>query len=411
VAGPPVSADLDLVQITTVPLTLDVFLRGHIGYLRAHGFRVSAITSPDARVAEIARRDALPIYTVPMTRTIHPLADGVALARLWRLLRELRPAIVHAHTPKASLLGALAARAAGVPVVAVSIFGLAQMTRTGLTRRLLDATTRISTALADWVWCDSHSVRDHLVRERLAPSHKVSVLGHGSVKGVDAAHTFCPARFTAADRQRVRAHHGIPPHALVLGFVGRIVADKGMHELATAWRSLREGRPDVHLLLVGPFEAHDPLRPADDTLFRTDPRVHLAGMREDVAEHLAATDIFVMPSYREGFGVTNIEASALGLPVVSTRIPGCVDSVVDDVTGTLVPPRDPAALEGAIARYCDDAALRARHGQAGRARVLRDFEPETLYQALRQQYVRLVAGRVPALSRASTAREDRPRVR
>lgn len=388
-AGSSQGIELKLVHITTVPLTLDIFFRGQIGYLQAQGVRVSAITSPDEDVTRIAQRDAIPIYTVPMKRTINPLADAAAVVRLARRLRTLQPDIVHSHTSKAALLGTLAARIAGVRVVAVSIFGLAQMTRTGYARRVLDVTTRVSCGLADWVWCDSFSVRDVLIREKLSLAYKVGVLGHGSVKGVDAVRTFAPTRFTAEERIQLCARYGIPPQALVLGFVGRIVADKGMRELAAAWRALSARRPEVHLLLVGPFETQDPLAAEDEQLFRTDPRIHLAGMQEDVARYLAVMDMYVMPSYREGFGMTNIEAAAMGLPVISTRIPGCIDSVADQVTGTLVPPRDALALEQAIDRYCDDAGLRRRHGQAGRERVLRDFRPETIWEGLYQEYVRL----------------------
>ncbi len=402
---------LRLVHITTVPITLDIFFRGQIGYLKARGVHVSAITSPGDRVSQIARREAIPIHTVPMKRTINPLADVIALWRLWRLLCALRPDIVHSHTPKAALLGTLAARAAGTRIVALSIFGLAQMSRKGFTRYLLNFTTRFSCAAADWVWCDSFSVREYVIRERLCPPEKIVVLGHGSVKGVDAVGIFSPANFNADERERIRAEYGIPRQALVLGFVGRIVADKGMHELAAAWREVRARHLELHLLLVGPFELQDPLLPEDENLFHTDPRVHLAGLCEDVARHLAAMDIFVMPSYREGFGVTNIEAAAMALPVISTRIPGCIDSVIDEVTATLVPPHDATALAQAIERYCDDAELRERHGQAGRERVLRDFRPEVIWEELFQEYQSLIQAKhivgSPAVQAVTTSNDWR----
>src|SRR5262249_32205831 len=145
--------------------------------------------------------------------------------------------------------------------------------------------------------------------------------------------------------------------------------------------------------LVGPFEQRDPLLPEDERLLRTDPRIHLAGLRTDIAEHLAGMDIFVLPSYREGFGVSNIEAAAMALPVVSTLILGCVESVRDGETGTLVPPRDAAALAAAIGMYCDDPELRRTHGQAGRERVLRDFRPETIWEGLHEEYIRLLQKR------------------
>lgn len=159
-----------------------------------------------------------------------------------------------------------------------------------------------------------------------------------------------------------------------------------MHELAQAWRQFSVERTDVHLLLVGPFESEDPLCAEDLALFHQHSRVHLVGAQKDAAPFFAAMDIFVMPSHREGFGVTNIEAASMCLPVVATLIPGCVDSVQDSVTGTLVPARDGVGLLMALRRYCADPELRREHGQAGRRRVIADFGPEHIWQQLYDLY-------------------------
>jgi glycosyltransferase involved in cell wall biosynthesis len=381
--------DVRLVHVTTVPETLS-FFHGQIDYLRSCGFEVQAVSSPGPQADDFRQQEGVILHAVPMKRAVSPLRDLVALYHLWALFRQIKPAVVHSHTPKAGLLGTLAARLAGVPVVFLSIFGLAQMTKSGSIRALLDTTTRLSSRLAHRVWCDSFSMRDYLVKERLVPAEKLVVLGKGSVNGVDADELFCPTKYSEEQRQLIRATYGIPTDATVLGYVGRIVRDKGMHELAEAWKELRDMYPRVHMLLVGPFESRDPLLPEDEALFRSDLRIHLTGWCNDVPSHLAVMDIVVMPSYREGFGVTNIEAAAMGLPVVSTLIPGCVDSVESGVTGTLVPARDATALAKALQTYLDDAGLRRKHGAAGRARVLHDFRPESIWKALHQQYADLL---------------------
>lgn len=321
-----------------------------------------------------------------MSRQPSPLTDVISLVRLTRLLRQETPDIVHATTPKAGLLGTMAARAAGIPSVVLSLFGLPQMTRSGWQKALLDLLSRTSCRLADLVWCDSPSMRRHVIREKLCPPRKVVVLGQGSVNGIDALGRFSPAQYGEGTRERIRHSYGIPTDALVLGFVGRIVCDKGLRELIQAWRGLRERFPLLHLLPVGIFEPQDPLPPADEALLRSDPRVHLAGWRTDIPEHLTAMDLFANPSYREGFGVANLEASAMGLPVVATTIPGCVDSVQNGITGTLVPPREALALEETLAAYLLDPSLRRKHGQAGRARVLAHFRPETLSREVEGMY-------------------------
>ncbi|MBI5586248.1 MAG: glycosyltransferase family 4 protein [Deltaproteobacteria bacterium] len=381
-AGP-----LKLLQVTTVPQSF-VFFRGQIGYLKKQGFEIHMVSSPDESADRSLEKEGALLHWVPMARSMAPARDLLALLRLWRLFRKIRPDIVHAHTPKAGLLGTLAARLAGVPVVFLSLFGLPQMAMQGRLRKFLDGTTRLACWAAQCVWCDSFSMRDYVIARGLCPPEKVVVFGQGSVNGVDAEDTFSPLRQGAEVRAAVRRRYAIPEAAPVLGYVGRMVGDKGLHELAQAWAGLGNRYPDLHLLLVGPFEEQDPLRPEDERLFRNDPRIHLTGPRQDVAALLAALDIFVMPSYREGFGITNIEAAALELPVVSTRIPGCLDSVQDGVTGTLVPPRDAPALAEAIERYLRDPDLRRRHGRAGRVRVLRDFRPETIWEALAREYRR-----------------------
>ncbi len=374
-----------LFHCTTVPMTL-FFFTSQIPFLKDHGVRVTAVSSPEPDLEAFARQAGVRVHGVPMARRLAPAADLSALVRLYRLFRTERPDIVHSHTPKAGLLGTLAASLAGVRGRVLSIFGLPQMTRTGPMKHLLDTTTRLACRHAHLVWCDSPSMRRHVIRERLCPPGRVFVLGHGSVGGIDAEGHFNPARYGPDLQREVRARYGIPPDALVVGFIGRVVRDKGMGELARAWRTIRDEFPNVHLLLVGIFEPTDPLAPEEEGSLRDDPRVHLTGWRRDVPEHIAVMDLLVNPSYREGFGVAHLEAAAMGKPVLATRIPGSIDSVVDGLTGTLVPPRDIAALTAALRRYLADPALRARHGAAGRARALRDFRPADLAADLLARY-------------------------
>lgn len=380
---PDRGSDLHIVYLTTIPATLN-FFRGHMLHERALGSRLTVMSSSaDGELAAFADEVGATAAPVEMSRVIAPAADLRSLRRLVRLMSETRPDVVQIATPKASLLGAFAARLAKAPVVVVGVFGLPQMTEAGWRRWLLDTATRISTWSAHVVWCDSASMADYVVAQRLAPHGRVLVVGNGSVGGVDATGTFDPER-AISDGRATRAALGIPPEAPVVGFVGRLARDKGMLELGRAWQSLRERHPELHLLLVGPDDGD--LSPEAQHLLVADSRTHVVGAQRSVAPYFAAMDLFVMPTYREGFCMTNLEASAMGLPVVATKIPGCVDSVTDGRTGTLVPPRDASALVAAIEGYLSSPELAVRHGTAGRARALTDFGPAAIQAELSQIY-------------------------
>lgn len=394
-AGPEVGAHrapVTLVHVTTVPLTLG-FLRGQAAFMCRHGIETEVISSAGVGLEEFVRSEGVLVHVVQMERRISPIRDLGALVRLVRVLRRIRPDIVHAHTPKGGLLGTIASHLAGVPVTIYHIHGLPLVTAAGFRKWVLRWSDWLACHLADRILCVSASIREIVIASGLAPADRVRVLLKGSINGVDADGRFNPDQLSAHTRAAIRAEAGIPVDARVVGFVGRIVGDKGIRELVEAWSGLAPTHRDAHLLLVGPFEPQDPLPAAVEEQLRTDPRIHLAGLRWDTPQWLSAMDVVVLPTYREGLPVVPLEAAAMGLPVVATRVPGCVDAVEDGVTGTLVPVRDTAALAQAIAVYLDDPALRWAHGRAGRERVVTWFSPEAMWDALLKEYRSLLPHR------------------
>jgi lipopolysaccharide/colanic/teichoic acid biosynthesis glycosyltransferase len=380
-----------LLHVTTVPQSLG-FLRGQVRCMKAKGIAVHVLSSPGASLERFETEQQVATHVVPMARRITPLRDLLALWRLRLVYRRIRPHIVHGHTPKGGLLSMLAAWWCGVPVRIYHVHGLPMMTANGLRRRLLRWSEKLACSFAQEVLCVSHSVRDVAVAECLCPPEKIHVLLDGSIDGVDAD-KFDPERFSMDKRREIREQYDIAPDAIVLGFVGRIVRDKGLIELAQAWQVIREAFPNVHLLLVGETEPQDPI-PADVAeLLHHDPRIHLAGVRHDMPPLYSAMDVVVLPTYREGFPVVPLEAAAMELPVIATRIPGCIDAVQDGVTGTLVPVRNAEALAAALRIYLRDPLLRPKHGLAGRARIQRSFQPQQMGEAVFKEYQRLLARR------------------
>lgn len=378
-----------MVHITTVPEMLG-FLRGQLSAMNERGFDAAVVSSPGRRLTVFGDVENVPVAGVAMTRSITPLRDCQSLALLCRALRSMNPVILHAHTPKGGLLGMIAAVITRVPIRIYHIHGFPYMAARGKRRALLKSTERISCLLAHRVFCVSHSIGEVAIADGICSADKIVVFAGGSINGIDAEETFNPDRFSERDRRAVRERLGVASNELVIGFVGRLVRDKGMEELAEAWTMLRDQFEPLRLVLVGPEEPQDPVSESTMNLFRKDPRVILTGSVDDISAYYSIFDLVALPTYREGLPYVPLEAAAMEVPVVATRIPGCVDAIQDGVTGTLVPVRNVDALEQAIRMYLDDPALRKRHGMAGRERVLREFRQEVIWEAVYQEYCRLL---------------------
>lgn len=376
----------------TVPLSLR-FLSGQSGHMSGHGLTLEFVSSEGPEQTEFMDREGVAVFTVPMSRTITPVQDLLSVARLWRLIRRLRPVIVHAHTPKGGLLGMLAAWLAGTPVRVYHLRGLPLQSARGWRRVLLKGTERISCGLAHRVISVSHKLRQLVVAEGICPAAKVTTLLGGSGNGVDSEGEFKPSAESAREGRELRARLGVPGDALTVGFVGRLVGDKGVIELAEAWAQVRERHGQAHLLLAGPEETRDAVPASLLASLRADPRVHLLGRIPWPRPVYAASDLIVLPSHREGFPNVPLEAAAMGLPVVATRIDGCDEAVVDGTTGTLVRVKDATALCQAMLAYLDDAGLRQAHGQAAQDRVRQSFRREAIWEALWLEYRDLLSGR------------------
>jgi glycosyltransferase involved in cell wall biosynthesis len=390
-----------LIHATTVPAAL-TFFRGQIRFMREAGFEVHVLSSPGPVLIEFSKSECVEAHAAEMKRSISPIHDLGALWRIYRELRKTRPDIVHAHTPKAGLLVMIAAFLARTPARIYHIHGLPMITATGVKRILLRLSEKVACALAHKVLCVSKSVQEVAIDENLCDKQKIKVLLQGSINGVDSANRFNPYRFGPHERLNIRTELGIAPNDRVIGYVGRIVRDKGWIELSDAWRLLREEYPDSHLLVIGPFEPQDPVPQDVRMLLQTDPRIHLMGQIADVPRYFTAMDLVVLPSYREGLPCVPLEAAAMQLPVVATKIPGCIDAVVDGVTGTLVHPRDSVSLAQAIGRYLADPELRARHGLAARERIVRDFSPEKIWQAILAEYEEFLEARLKCATPAKS---------
>ena len=339
-------------------------LRGRLRTLREAGFRVTLVSSPGELLTSTAAREGVEAIAIPMHREISPAADLLSLARLWWMLFRLKPEMTEFSTPKAGLLGSIAAMLCGVPARVYFLRGLKLETCTGLKHRILLAAERLASACSHAVLCNSDSLRTEALALGLAPAAKLHLLGDGSSNGVDVE------RFSPGPSD-LRYRLGLPQDAPVVGFVGRMTRDKGLPELVEAFDAILASKPDVHLLLVGWFDASEDVLGYDlRSRIMKHPRIHATGYVADTAPYYRAMDVMVLPTWREGFPNVVLEAAASGIPVITTLATGSRDAVVPEVTGLLIPPGYPAAIRESVLQLLDNPERRRRMGAAARSWVL-----------------------------------------
>lgn len=368
--------------MVTVPTSLR-FMRGWLRTLADSGYEVHTVCSPGSQVRALLEGQGVArAHTVPMNRSVSPVSDLIALLRLLRLFRTERYAAVHASTPKGGLLGMLAALLARVPVRIYTLHGLRLTGTQGRAYWLLWCTEWLAMHAATHRLAVSDSVATAAEEAGVCAVGSVHVIRHGSSNGIDSVHYF---RTGTSREAPIRRELGLSEDDLVVGFVGRLVPDKGIAELMAAWKEVAAAMPRARLLIVGDVEEHDTL-PANVLRALVAPGIVRVGWQEETRPYYEAMDVLTLPTHREGFGNVLLEAGAMEIPVVATKVTGCIDAVVDDVTGYLVPLGDVAGLASALLRLANDADSRKRLALAGRHRAVTQFQPHDIWEGLLSVY-------------------------
>jgi glycosyltransferase involved in cell wall biosynthesis len=360
---------------------------------------VIAAAGSNPELAPDFARAGFHYFSYPLARGVGPVSDVHAFAALWRLMRSYRPDIVHAFDTKPAIYGCLAARLAGIPVVLGTVTGLGSLygDHSGsapIVRWVYEWLQRLTSQCADLTIFQNHCDLDEFVARRVVPAGKAALIAGSGV----ATNVLDPARISHAERCAVRASLRIPADAPLVTLVSRIIRSKGVGEFVAAARQIRRQKPQTHFLLVGGADHDSVDNFRADELAEFGRVVNWPGARRDIPEVLAASDVFVLPSYlREGIPRVLLEAAAMGLPIVTTDTPGCNDVVEDGVNGFLTTRHNPAALSRAIVTLLDQPELRRRFGLVSRRRAVERFDLAVVVRQTRLHYQELLARRTRPL--------------
>ncbi len=375
-----------LIRITTVPMALRYLLPGQLQFMRQNGFDVLMISADGPELKDVIASEGCAHTIVPMTRKITPVQDLKCLWQLVRIFRKERPDIVHTHTPKAGLLGMLAAKICGVQVRIHTVAGMPLMVEKGFKLKLLTFIEKLTYWAANHVWPNSGSLYNYIVAHKLTAAKKLHIISKGSTNGINLA------RFNAA----VLGNEGIAAVKQQLHFdsdniyllcIGRLVADKGIVELVHVFGRLQQNYPQLRLVLVGDFEEElDPLPQDVHRQIEENPAIIHISWTQQVEYFMHLAHYFVFPSHREGFPNVLLQAGAMQLPIICSRIAGNVDIVTHQQTGLIFEPADEASmqhqLEFAIGQPKEMKAMAAKLYTIVQA----DYKRENIWQNMLATY-------------------------
>jgi len=374
-----------LIRITTVPLSLEKLLENQGQYFKAF-YDITFISSNPEQLKQTAEKQGVSYFPLGMTRKITPLQDLRCLIQLYHFLRKEKPLIVHTHTPKAGIVGMLAARLAGVPIRLHTIAGLPLMETKGLKRWLLILVERITYFCATKVYPNAEGLLKFVLQNRLAPRKKLKVIGKGSSNGIDTSY-FSKDEVEETKVSLLRESLKIKSSDFIFCFVGRLVGDKGVNELVHAFCEVQNEIPEAKLLLVGPYETDlDPLEKITQKRINTNPNIITTGFQADIRPYLVLSDTFVFPSYREGFPNVVLQAIAMEVPCIVSDINGCNEIIREGETGAIVPPKQTQPLVDKMVLFYHEKKGVQKFIDQAKSEVATNYDRPQFWKSLLEEY-------------------------
>jgi capsular polysaccharide biosynthesis glycosyltransferase capM len=358
--------------------------------MASNGFDVKGVSSEGEELREVRENEGIVMEAINMSRKITPFQDLKSLWEMWNFLRKEKPQIVHTHTPKAGIIGMLAARLAGVPHRLHTVAGLPLMEATGIKRKILNFVEELTYSSATRVYPNSKGLYDFILQNNFTQSNKLKIIANGSSNGINTAF-FSSTQVSEIEKVALREKLNIQPDDFVFVFVGRIVSDKGINELIKAFSELQAAENNeqigIKLLLVGGLESDlDPLNPETLAEINQNRDIISVGFQQDVRPFFAISDALAFPSYREGFPNVVMQAGAMGLPSIVSDINGCNEIIVEGENGLIIPSKNVEKLKEKMLTLARDKNLYTKLRENSRRMIENRYEQSVVWKALWEEY-------------------------
>lgn len=372
-----------LIRVTTSDISLFLLLRGQLKFLNNY-YEVVGLSSDTGLLHQVEKREGIRVIELAMRREISIMRDLLCLWHMYRIFKKEKPFIVHTNTPKGSLLSMMAALVAKVPHRIYTVTGLRYQGASGVGRFVLMSMERLTCLCANKVIPEGEGVKRTLIADGITRK-PLKVIHNGNINGINT-HYFSPEG-RQTQREETRRRLGIEADEFAFVFIGRIVKDKGMDELAEAMNRLLRMNKKCKLMLVGWFEREQgSITEEHENFFRNNDSVSYVGYKKDVRPYLAAADALVFPSYREGFPRVVLEAGSMGLPSIVTDINGCNEIIVEGENGVIIPPRDKNSLYEAMLHFIDNPDKTTAMAANARRMIQEKYEHQDVVEALLEMY-------------------------
>jgi len=376
-----------LIRITTVPISIEKLLENQPKYFSKF-FDITIVSSNKSELEKLGKKQGVKTFCLPLTRKITPFKDIIAIFKLYFFLKREKPKIVHSHTPKAGFVGMTASFFAGVPIRMHTVAGLPLMETKFIKKKVLIFIEKLTYLFASNIYSNSQKLMEYILSKKFCSEKKIKTLANGSSNGIDTK--YFSDNISTNNKNKLLNTLKILKNDFVFCYVGRVVKDKGINELISAFNELNLKNKNCKLIIVGKIENEiDPISKISMGIIKKNKNIILTGFKNDVRPYLSIGNCFVFPSYREGFPNVLMQAGAMDLPCIATNINGCNEIIQDNINGLLIPPKNIHALVKAMQKIMDKKLI-IKLSKNSRLMVKEKYDQKYFWKKLLIEYNNLV---------------------